>query len=100
MPLRAADLGHLVHCLLDAVLAEVGQPGLERLAADIGAEAFGDRHDGDHLQVTSRSLDALADRGEVGGDAHRNATIAPNRVPSGWRRWEGKREPSRVHMAA
>ena len=91
VPLPSLHLTHLLQRLLDAVLAELAQAGLERLLADFRPEPFGDRDDGDLVRVASGPCDAVANGGEVLGDAHRKATIAPKRLPSGWRRCDGKR---------
>ena len=91
MPRRAAQGLHLAERLLDAVLAEDRQAGVERLLAFGRPKAFGDGDDGDLVRVPSGVRDAPAHILQVGGDAHRKATIAPNLVPSGWRRCEGNR---------
>src|SRR5438067_13302796 len=91
MPRRAAHGGHLGQRLLDPVLAEDGQARVERLLALGRAKALRDGDDGDLVRVASGACDSVADRREVGCDGHRKATIAPNRVPSGWRRCEGNR---------
>src|SRR5207244_45623 len=91
VPLGTLDRLHLRQRFLDPVLPQDGQTRVKGLTADVGTEPFGDGDDGDLIGIATRKRDALAHRDEVCGDAHRNATIAPNREPSGWRRWEGKR---------
>ena len=91
VPFGALDGVHLRQRLLDPVLAKVAQSRLQGLRANLGTEPFGDRDDRDLVRIASRASDALADRTQPFADAHRKATIAPNRVPSGWRRCEGNR---------
>ncbi len=86
MPLRARKELHFVERLMDPVLAQHVQAGVERPAARRDVEAFGDGDDGDVAWIASRPNDALADLGQVLSNAQRIATMAPNRVPSGWRR--------------
>ena len=91
VPLRALYRVHLRHRLLDAVLAQDSQPSIEGRPADLRPESLGDRDDSDLFGVTAGLGDALANRPEVFLDAHLSATIAPNLVPSGMRRCDGKR---------
>src|SRR3989440_12975336 len=98
VPLRALDDLYFGQRLVNSVLAEDAQPGVQRLAADVGTEALCDRDDGDVVGITAGAGDALAHLGKPLCDAHRTATIAPNRLPSGCRRWDGKRELSFVHI--
>ena len=64
--------------------------GLERLQARLGVKAFRHRDDRDLTRVSTGMLDALAHRGQAFPDGHFRATIAPNRTPSGLRRWDGQ----------
>src|SRR5204863_241643 len=67
--------------------------------ADLGAEAFGHGDDRDVVGVPARALDFFADRLQVLLDAHRSATIAPNRLPSWSRRCEGSASVSLVQRS-
>ena len=91
MPLRAVNGIHLLKRLLNAVLTKGLQAGCDGLTANLGTKALGHGDDLDLAGVTARALDTLADRPEILFDRHRKATIAPNRLPSGWRRCDGNR---------
>src|SRR5712692_7248641 len=97
MPGPRLDGIHLHHPLLDPVLTEDRQAGVQCRPADLGTEAFGNGDDRDLARVTPRARDSLPDRSEILGDAHRNATMAPKRVPSGLRRCDGRKSVSLVH---
>src|SRR5207253_5931141 len=84
VPLPSLHLTHLLQRLLDAVLAELAQAGLERLIADLRPKSFCNCDDRDLVRVASGPCDLVANGGEVLGDAHRKATMAPKRLPSGW----------------
>src|SRR5438309_9843998 len=90
VPLRVLYVVHLPQRLLDAVLAEAGEAGGERLAARAGAEALRDGDDRDVVRVAPGARDPLAHGAEVGLDRQRTAMIAPNRRPSASRRCEGR----------
>ena len=93
VPLRAVDRVHLGQRLLDPVLAEDLEARGDGLPADLRPEALGDGDDHELVRVAAGLLDSFADRSQVlsyVGD-HRKATMAPNRLPSGYRRCEGKR---------
>src|SRR5260370_31821554 len=94
MPSGSADDVHLRHRFLDAVLAEDCQAGIDRLLRAVGAETLGHGDDRDVVGVAAGLGDALADRLEVRGDAHRIATMAPKRAPSALRRCDGRKSDS------
>ncbi len=86
MPFGLRKLIHLGQRLMYAVLAQDVQARDEGFAAHRDVEAFGNGDDSDVVGIAAGATYTFANRGEVSGNAHRIATIAPNRVPSGWRR--------------
>src|SRR5206468_4122050 len=59
VPLRALYRVHLHHRLLDSVLAQDSQPGIEGRPADLWPEPLGDRDDRDLLGVAAGQLRRL-----------------------------------------
>src|SRR5260370_16619726 len=97
MPLGIGQLIHLRQSLVDPVFAKDVQARGNGLAAHGDVEAFGDGDDGDFVRIAADASYAFANLRKVLGDCHRMATMAPKRVPSGWRRWDGKMQSSLLH---
>src|SRR5260370_42467547 len=94
MPLGVRQLVHLRQSLVDPVFAKDVQARGNGLAAHGDIEAFGDGDDRDFVRMAAGASYAFANLRKVLGERHRIATMAPKRVPSGWRRCDGKRQCS------
>src|SRR5260221_11440399 len=99
MPLGIRQLVHLGQSLVDPVFAKNVQARRAGLAADRDVEALRDGHDRDFVQVAAGASYAFANIRQVLGDCHPMAPMAQNGVPSGWRRWDGKRDSSLLQLS-
>jgi len=91
MPPGSLDGLHLGQGLLNSVLTQLGKSSIQRGQALGGGESLRYRDYGYLVRIPTCPLDLLANYLKALGDAHRIATMAPKRVPSGKRRCDGKR---------